>query len=82
MGQYTMAHFLKNCTKVKNKVTGTEKRRFWLIYLKTFHKSTFTSILYFFAVFSKMRWTISTLPVISSFMKIFVSQTSISRFFS
>ena len=52
-----MAHFLKNCKKVKIEVTGTEKHRFWLIYLKTFHKSTFlgpvTSI-NFFAVFSKM----------------------------
>ena len=46
-----MAHFLKNCKKVKNEVTGTEKRRFRLIYLKTFHKSTYlgpvTSILTF-----------------------------------
>ena len=46
-----MAHFLKNCKKVKNEVTGTEKRRFRLICLKTFHKSTFlgpvTSILTF-----------------------------------
>ena len=37
--------------KVNNEVTGTEKHRFWLIYLKTFHKSTFlgpvTSILTF-----------------------------------
>ena len=40
-GRYTMAHFWKNCKKVKNEVTGTEKRRFRLIYLKTFHKSTF-----------------------------------------
>ena len=36
-GQYTMAHFGKNCKKIKTEVTGTEKLRFWLIYLKTFH---------------------------------------------
>ena len=50
-GRFTMAHFWKICKKVKNEITGTEKRRFWLIYLKTFHKSTFlgpvTSILTF-----------------------------------
>ena len=37
--------------KVKNEVTGTKKRCFWLIYLKTFQKFTFlgpiTSILTF-----------------------------------
>ena len=46
-----MAHFWKNWKKFKNEVTGTEKRRFWLIHLKAFHKSTFlgpvTSILTF-----------------------------------
>ena len=44
-------HILEKKQKVKNEVTGTEKHRFWLIYLKTFHKSTFlgpvTSILTF-----------------------------------
>ena len=62
-----------------------EKRRFWLIYQKTFKKFTFlgpvTLILTFFVVFSKMRQTISNLPVVSSFMKIFVAQTSRTRFF-
>ena len=33
--------FEKIGEKVKNEVSGTEKRRFWLLYLKTFHKSTF-----------------------------------------
>ena len=84
-GRYFMADFWKKCKKVKNEVTGTEKRRFWLIYLKTFHESTFlgpvTSILTFFAVFSKMHQTISTLPVISYFMKIFVTQSSITLAF-
>ena len=51
-GQYTLAHFLEKCKKVKNEVTGTEIRRFWLIYLKTFDKFTFfspvSSILPFF----------------------------------
>ena len=46
-----MANFFKNCKKDKNEVTGTEKRRYWLIYLKTFQKFTFlgpvTSILTF-----------------------------------
>ena len=41
----------RNWKKVKNEVTGTEKRRIWLIYLKTFHNFTFlgpvTSILIF-----------------------------------
>ena len=50
-GRYTMANFWKNWKKVKNEVTGTEKRRIWLIYLKTFHNFTFlgpvTSILIF-----------------------------------
>ena len=50
-GRYTMANFWKNRKKVKNEVTGTEKRRIWLIYLKTFHTFTFlgpvTSILIF-----------------------------------
>ena len=36
-----LANFWNNCKKVKNEVTGTEKRRFRLIYLKTFHKSTY-----------------------------------------
>ena len=49
--------FKKNCKKVKNEVTRTEKRRFRLIYLKTFHKSTYlgpvTSILTFFCSFLK-----------------------------
>jgi hypothetical protein len=44
-------YILKNCKKVKNEVTGTKKRRFWLIYLEKVHKSTFwgpvTSILTF-----------------------------------
>ena len=57
-------NFLKNEKKVKNKVTGTEKRLFWLIYLKTFHKSTFlgpvTSILTFFAVFTIVEKLISS----------------------
>ena len=47
-----------------------QKRRFWLIYLKTFHKSTVlgpvTTILFFF---------------ITSFLKILVAQTSRTRFF-
>ena len=33
--------FEKIAKKVKNEVTGTEKRRFWLLYQKTFNKSTF-----------------------------------------
>ena len=41
----------KKFQKVKNEVTGTKKHRFWLIYLKNVHKSTFlgpvTSILTF-----------------------------------
>ena len=49
--------FEKNGKKVKNEVTGTEKRRFWLIYLKTFQKFTFlgpvTSILTFLQFFQK-----------------------------
>ena len=53
---------------------------------ETFPKSTIlgpvTSILTFLAVFSKMRLNISTLPVILSFLKIFVAQTSRTRFFS
>ena len=44
--------FWKNAKKLKNEVTGTEIRRFWLIYLKTFDKFTFfspvSSILPFF----------------------------------
>ena len=43
--------FEKIAKKVKNEVTGTEKRRIWLIYLKTFYTFTFlgpvTSILIF-----------------------------------
>ena len=57
---------------------------FWLIYLKSFKKITFESCYFnfnFFAVFSKMRQSISTIPVILSFMKFFVSQTSRTRFF-
>ena len=50
-GRYTIANFWKNWKKVKNEVTGTENRRIWLIYLKTFHNFTFlgpvTSILIF-----------------------------------
>ena len=33
--------FEKNAKKVKNEVTGTEKRRFWLICLKTLKKNIF-----------------------------------------
>ena len=33
--------FDKIAKKVKNEVTGTEKRRFWLHYLKTLKKFTF-----------------------------------------
>ena len=40
-----MAHFQKNCKKVKNEVTGTEKHHFQLIHPKTFHKSTFWVLL-------------------------------------
>ena len=43
--------FEKNAKKVKNEVTGTEKRRFWLNYMKTLKKNYFlgpgTSILTF-----------------------------------
>ena len=46
-----LAHIREKCKKVKNEVTGTEKRCFWLIYLKTFNKFIFlgpvTSILTF-----------------------------------
>ena len=70
--------FLKIAKKLKNKVKGTEKRRFWLIYLKTFHKSTFlgpvTSILTFLQ-------TISTLPVISSFLWKFLYLKLLKLFF-
>jgi hypothetical protein len=62
--------FEKIAKKLKLKSQEQKKHNFWLIYLKTFHKSTFlgpvTSILTFFTVFSKMRQTIWTLPVISS----------------
>ena len=72
--------------KVKKEVTGTEKHRFWLIYMKILKKFTFlgpvTSILTFLHFFSKMRQTILTLSVISSFVKFFVAQTSRTRFFS
>ena len=40
-----------------------------------------TSILIFFAVFPKMHHPISTLPVILSFLKLFVAQTSRTSFF-
>ena len=56
-GRYTLVHFSEKCKKAKNEVTETEKRHFWLIYLKTFNKSTFlgpvTSISNFFLDFSK-----------------------------
>ena len=39
--------------KVNNKVTGTERHRFWLIYMKTLKKITFSSILTFFLQFSQ-----------------------------
>ena len=38
-------NFWSKMQKVKNEVTGTEKRRFWLIYLKTFKKFTFWVLL-------------------------------------
>ena len=34
-------NFFKKRKNFKNEVTGTKKRRFWLIYLKTFEKFTF-----------------------------------------
>ena len=37
----------EKCKKVKNEVIGTEKFRFWLIYLKTFKKITFFGPCYF-----------------------------------
>ena len=85
-GRYTMANFWKNCKKVKNEVTGTEKRRFRLIYLKTFHKSTYlgpvTSILTFLQFSQKSVRLYGPFPaLISSFMHIFVAQTSRTHFF-
>ena len=59
-----------------------EKRRFWLIYLKSFKQFTFlgpvTSILTFLQ-FTMRQTIISTLLVISSFMKFCVAQTSRTR---
>ena len=78
--------FKKIAKQVKNKVTGTEKRCFWLNYQKTFQKLTFfgpvTSTLTFlqFSI-KKMRRTILTLPVISSFIKFCIAQTSRTRLF-
>ena len=46
-GQYTLAHFREKCEKVRNEDTGTEKRSFWLIYLKTFKKMTWVLLLQF-----------------------------------
>ena len=78
--------FEKIAKKVKIEVTGTKKRSFWLFYTKTFHKTTFlgpvASILTFLQFSQKCAWLAkSTLPVISSFMKFFVAQTSRTRFF-
>ena len=54
-------------TFLNNKVTGTEKRRFWLIYLKTFQKFTFLG---------------PVTSILTSFMKFCVAQTSRTRSFS
>ena len=79
-------YFSKMRKKVQNEVTETEKRSFWLIYLKTFKKFTFlgpvTSILTFLQFSKKCAGVcISTLPVILFFMNFFVAQTSRTRFF-
>ena len=62
-----------------------QKTLYLVIFSKNFPQIYFFGSCYFnfnfFAVFSKMRHTISTLPVISSFMKIFVAQISRTRFF-
>ena len=71
--------FEKIAKKVKIEVTGTKKSSFWLICLKTFHKSTFLGPVTSFLTLQFI--TMSTLPVISPFMNFFVAQTSRTHFF-
>ena len=52
------AHFWGNCKKVKNEITGTEKRRFCFNTLNTFKNWSCDFNLNFFAIFSKMRQSI------------------------
>ena len=74
-GRHTLAHFWVNCKNIKNEATGTEEHLlFWscglnLIFLQFSQKCA--------RVYPPFR-----LPVILSFMKFCVAQTSITHFFS
>ena len=80
-GQYTLVHFEK-----KVKLKSKERKNVVEITLKTFKHCTFLgpgscdfNLIFFSAILSKIRKSVSTLPVILSFRIFFVAQTSITH---
>ena len=80
-GRYRLVHSWENCKKIRIEVRGP-KCSFFFIFIWTFsneyQKTTFFCSCEFifncFAIFSKMRQSISTLPVILSLMQFCVAQ--------